>query len=37
MFTVTILCTLSLVTNVLVLNLNCRDINIENDLPKWVS
>ena len=36
MFTVSILCMLSLILNVIVLNTHGVDIKIEKDMPKWV-
>jgi hypothetical protein len=37
LFTVSILCMLSLIGNVIVLNTHGRDIRIEKDMPIWVS
>ena len=36
MFTVSILCMISLILNVIVLNTHGVDIRIEKDMPKWV-
>lgn len=36
LFTVSLLCMLSLMGNLIVLDLHHRDIRIEKEMPKWV-